>query len=719
MFKQVGFLGTGATFGADLTLIVQIIFFVALCIGIVAQLQRRYKWHDRIQAPVVVLNLFFIIFIMAVSFMEARVLSTLPRRPNDPYYLTAALHGTLGTLAEGLAIYCLLAGFKILPRRIGRLKYFMRATFILWALTLALGIGTYYVWYLRTPEVVALADIEDLAETTASVEPGAPPPPRRVSLQNFVFQPAELTVVLNTKVVWINQDGAPHNVTFDDGSVASDNFFQGEAFEHTFRALGTFPIYCTLHGNPGNGMAGVVRVVEASEENIVEIQAQPVPDTVPPAPTPAPPVPPAPVNLIEPPVPSDVVVGVVAFRDNVAPSDTAVLALNNIAPAPSGMELHAWLISNENRALNIGQITPDAGGVVSYIYTDPTHQNLLATYDAFQITQEPEFDDDPTPGEVLYSGRQPDEATSHILTITVNATDTPGNVSYAVGARLQVEEMIRHVEYIQLAFELGSIADAQRHAEHVVNILEGEGGEFFGDVDHAHGIQNPGDGFGILPYIRAMATAAEQAANTGDATNAIRVHADHVMYATDNAVNWATLVRDAAVQVTQTRNVGDIGPQLETLNRYSHLLLEGEDTDGSGEVDPLEGGIFTAYQHAQYMGAIGVIAGTSLAVVDAEPILEVGVAEQAAAGEVTVEMADFEFVPAAITVPPGTTVRFINVGQAKHSATADNDRFNSNLLDNNQVYTFTFTDPGAYAYYCLLHGTPGGNGMAGIVTVEP
>jgi plastocyanin/uncharacterized membrane protein YozB (DUF420 family) len=719
MFKQVGFLGTGATFGADLTLIVQIIFFIALCIGVVAQIRRRYQWHDRIQAPVVVLNLFFIIFIMAVSFFEARVLQTLPRRPGDPYYLTVALHGVLGTLTQGLALYCLLAGFKILPRKIGRLKYVMRATFVLWAVTLAFGLATYYVWYVRTPTAVTLTDSEDLAETNEPVEPGAPPPPRRVSLQNFVFQPAELTVALNTKVIWVNQDGAPHNVTFDDESVASDNFFQGEAFEHTFRALGTFPIYCTLHGNPGNGMAAVVRVVSPNEENLADIQAQPTPDLVPPAPTPAPPVPPAPVALIEPPAPSDTVVGVVAFRDNTAPGDTAVLALNNLAPASAGAELQAWLISSDNRILNIGPITPDAGGALLHTYTDPTQQNLMATYDGFQITEEPAFDDDPTPGTVLYSGRQPGEATSHILAITVRAEDTPGNAGYAVGARVQTEELIRHVEYIQLAFELGSIADAQRHAEHVVNILEGEGGEFFGDVDHAHGVQNPGDGFGVMAYIRATAAAAERAANARDATNAIRIHADHVMYATDNAENWATLVRDAALQVTQMRNIGDIGPQLETLNRYSGLLLTGEDTDGNGEVDPMEGGIFTAYQHAQYMGAIGVIAGASLAVVDAEPILELGVAQQAAAGEVTIEMADFQFAPGAITIPPGTTVRFINVGQAKHSATADNDRFNTGLLDNGQTYTVAFPDAGAYAYYCLLHGAPGGGGMAGTVTVEP
>lgn len=717
MFKQSGFLGTGATLGADLALIVEVIFFILLCLGISAQLLRKYKWHDRIQAPVVLLNLLFIIFIMTVSFRDAAVIKTLPSRPGDPYYLTVAIHALLGTAAELLAIYCLLAGFKILPRKIGRLKHYMRATFALWTLAILFGIGTYYVWYLRQAEAVALTEIEELADTTIAVEPGAPPPPRRVSLQDFAFQPADLTVVLGTQLIWVNQDGAPHNVTFADGSVASDNYFQGEAFEHTFRALGDFQIYCTLHGNPGNGMAATVRVVDASEENIAEIQAQPTPEVVPPAPTPVPPVPPAPVQPIVESVPAgNTVVGVLAFRDNLAPSDTAVIALSNIPTAPAGNEYHAWLISNDNRALDIGLIAPDANSNVSYTYSDPTQQNLLAAYNGFQITLEPQFDDDPTPGQVLYSGRQAEQATTFIRTITVRADNTPNNVSLAVAARLQTEELIRHVEYVELAYELLSIADAQRHAEHILNIIEGPPGQ---DIDKAHGIQNPGDGFGLLPYINAMSAAAESAANTADTTNAIRIHADHVMYSTDNAVNWVNLIHEACLQISQTRDIGAIGPQVETLVRYSGLLLNGEDNDGDGEVAPKEGGIFTAYQHAQYMAAIGVIAGDSLAVADAQPILEPSIESQIAAGEVTIEMVDFLFSSLSVTIPSGTTVQFINVGQAKHSATADNDAFNSGLIATGQEFAFTFDEAGTYAYYCLLHGTPGNNGMAGTITVEP
>ncbi len=717
MLKQLGFLGTGATFGADLSLIVQIIFFITLCIGIILQLRRKYHWHDRLQTPVVVLNLFFIIFIMVVSFRDSQVASTLPQRPGDPFYLAAGIHAILGTLTEGLAIYCLLAGFKVLPRKIGRLKHVMRATFVLWTITLFFGIATYYFWYVREAEAVSITEIEAFAESTEPLEPGAPPPPRRVLLQNFVFEPGDITVVAGTKMIWVNQDSAPHNVTFEDNSVASDNYFQGEAFEHTFRATGSFVIYCTLHGNPGNGMTSVVNVVEASEENVAELAAEPVElDTLPPAPTPAPPVPPAPVTLIEPPEPDDVVSGIMAFRDNVAPNDSVLLAMSGVEPPPADMEMFAWLtMSSSNEVVNIGRVGPDSEGKVFHIYTDPARQNLMASYDGVQVTLEPVGDSDPAPGEVIFSGRQAPQANDLLRDITVSAEGTPGNVGYGIGGRLMAEEIIRHALFLELAFELGSLADAQRHAEHIINVIEGTEGEFYGDHDGAHGAQDPGDGYGIIPYINGMVSAADQAANAGDTTRAISTHAGHVKIAGDSAINSAETIRTTALRITEADNVGEIGEFVEAVKAFSERLLIGEDEDGDGNISLAEGGIFISYQHAQYMGAVGIIAGADAAIVD--PSVNVAESGQATGGEVVINMIDFEYSLPSLTVPEGTAVRFVNEGPSKHSATADDGNFDSGLLNKGGEFTINFDEAGFVPYFCILHGTKGNTGMAGSVTV--
>ncbi len=110
MLKGPGFLGTGASLGADITLIVQLIFFFGLSLGVIAQLLHKYKVHPFIQAPIVILNFFFIIFIMAASFFEQEVPTTLIKRPTELYYIAPFIHAGLGIIAQSLATYALLAG---------------------------------------------------------------------------------------------------------------------------------------------------------------------------------------------------------------------------------------------------------------------------------------------------------------------------------------------------------------------------------------------------------------------------------------------------------------------------------------------------------------------------------------------------------------------------------------------------------------------------------
>lgn len=90
----------------------------------------------------------------------------------------------------------------------------------------------------------------------------------------------------------------------------------------------------------------------------------------------------------------------------------------------------------------------------------------------------------------------------------------------------------------------------------------------------------------------------------------------------------------------------------------------------------------------------------------------------AASNVVTVEVQDFQFVPASVTVPVGGTVRFVFVGQAPHSATADNGTFDSGLLNNGQEFSVTLSAAGTIAYHCQLHGVAGGGGMSGTIIVQ-
>ena len=84
---------------------------------------------------------------------------------------------------------------------------------------------------------------------------------------------------------------------------------------------------------------------------------------------------------------------------------------------------------------------------------------------------------------------------------------------------------------------------------------------------------------------------------------------------------------------------------------------------------------------------------------------------------VRVSIRDSHFEPADLTIRAGTTVIWENQGNQTHTVTADDGVFDSGFLNTGEGFRFTFSEPGAYAYHCQVHGAPGGGGMSGIVTV--
>lgn len=63
----------------------------------------------------------------------------------------------------------------------------------------------------------------------------------------------------------------------------------------------------------------------------------------------------------------------------------------------------------------------------------------------------------------------------------------------------------------------------------------------------------------------------------------------------------------------------------------------------------------------------------------------------------------FAFSPQVLTVTPGTTVTWTNSDEDPHTVTANDKSFHSAALDTDDKYSFTFTRPGEYAYFCSLH----------------
>ena len=110
---------------------------------------KRYRQHAWCQSTIVLLNLAIIGLTMAPSF-RMQVLPRIPAKLSRPYFALATAHATLGSIAELVALYILLAaGTRLLPERlrISRYKLWMRAVLVLWWLVLFLGLATYARWY--------------------------------------------------------------------------------------------------------------------------------------------------------------------------------------------------------------------------------------------------------------------------------------------------------------------------------------------------------------------------------------------------------------------------------------------------------------------------------------------------------------------------------------------------------------------------------------------
>ena len=78
----------------------------------------------------------------------------------------------------------------------------------------------------------------------------------------------------------------------------------------------------------------------------------------------------------------------------------------------------------------------------------------------------------------------------------------------------------------------------------------------------------------------------------------------------------------------------------------------------------------------------------------------------------TVKIDNFVFGPEALTVSVGTTVTWINQDDIPHTVVAsDRQTFKSKVLDSDERFSFTFTKPGEYGYFCSLHPHMVGKGI--------
>lgn len=614
--KVPGFLGTRATTGAGLAVILEIAGLIALWIGRGLARKKDFYHHQRVQTAVMLFNIVVILFVMVVTFSQQVVGPGAP--PNDPVVLIEIGHGISGVLLQLLGLYIVVRMWfeKVLPQ-----------------------------WFL---------------------------------FKNFRL------LMLTTLFWW------------------------------TLQTLGGVGIFAMRYLTAAPAVTPIVSAAPTAVAAVATAIPQP---TLAPVPTAVPTQPP--------------VTGSAAARDDQVHSDSLLIRFQDVPQPASGEQYVGWLIGNGGEfRLSLGTLKVDADGKVAAQYTSPKGANLLGLYNEFLISTEAAGSTPTAPSEKLaFSVIVPPKARASLNQLLVDAPDTPFNTGYLLGLLGQGRRVVNHAELAMHFADKNNLKDVQRQAELIVNLIEGELGANFGDVDGDGRVFNDGNGIGIFPRsIDKVKQVAQAAIDASDATESIKLHMGHTIIGVDNVIPWAQQIDALALALAKTKDLAEAKKMVVDLNSLAQKLLQGVDLDNDETIDPVkgEGTIEVAYMHAQFAAspvynAPLVVGGAPLVVAEVTPTPAPTQPPAPTAGPqaVSVALIDFAFDQPTLTIKVGTTVSWINRDPAPHTITFDDGSFDSGTLAQGQTASFTFDKAGEFAYYCLFHGGPGGVGMTAKVIVAP
>jgi plastocyanin len=114
------------------------------------------------------------------------------------------------------------------------------------------GVGTERIVRGRGPiaqvVVIALASALGLGLAVVGRAPVTHAAAYEITIVDFAFEPAKLTVFTGEPVTWTNNGATSHTVTSDAGTeLDSGPISPGETFGHVFETPGTFTYHCTFH----------------------------------------------------------------------------------------------------------------------------------------------------------------------------------------------------------------------------------------------------------------------------------------------------------------------------------------------------------------------------------------------------------------------------------------------------------------------------------------
>lgn len=101
--------------------------------------------------------------------------------------------------------------------------------------------------------VAAAAVLAGCGASDTTAQAASPGRSSAVTVKQFQFMPAELTVQAGTNVTWTNEDDILHTATSGATPGTADGQFDGQmdgpgkSFSHVFDTPGRYPYFCSRH----------------------------------------------------------------------------------------------------------------------------------------------------------------------------------------------------------------------------------------------------------------------------------------------------------------------------------------------------------------------------------------------------------------------------------------------------------------------------------------
>ena len=310
--------------------------------------------------------------------------------------------------------------------------------------------------------------------------------------------------------------------------------------------------------------------------------------------------------------------GTAVISDGVAGADqirngTITYVMSGVTAPDEGTAYEGWLVTDDGSIkLSTGIMTVNEDGTIHHHFASPSGQDLIHNYDKVLITVEPIPDADPGPSGVFaFSDKIPAGGMAHIRHLLTN---WPPGTDKGILTNLK-EQLDLAILHANLALNSDTIEGIRQHAEHVINIIEGEDGANFGDLDGDGSVQNPGDGIGVLTHAADRKHAGFAAGVAPKPT--LVEFSSSVDITGKGAQDWATLARNVAldniINATPSVLLAKIwlGPGAGSIISNLESARWGFDTDNDGTIEAIvgEGGAAQAYVEAQKMATYTMVLG--------------------------------------------------------------------------------------------------------------